>query len=54
MHRLLQKEGKKLKRFELSPPLSLKKLGTIFFLAKEPKTKNPFKYTPSKPYKKKS
>jgi hypothetical protein len=36
-----QKEGKKFKRFELSPQLVLKKLCIIFSFAKEKKPKNP-------------
>ncbi len=51
-HWLFKKEGKKFKRFELSPQVLLKQLYTIFFFARERKTQIPPRYIPSKPYKK--
>jgi hypothetical protein len=51
---IASKEGKKLKRFQLFPQVVLKKLCTIFFFSFMKKTKNPPRYMPSKPYKKKS
>jgi len=48
-----KKEGKKLKRFELFPQLGLKKLCIVFFFVKKKKIKNPLKYIPFKPYKRK-